>query len=128
MAIPFEMGGVRRIPELCKTEQSAAPQSSSRGAQQSGAAEAAGALARQAAAPSGDVGHDLNGAGEARTALDVEGLFGRDLDEIVDATIRLSRAQRQTGRRGAGAWRRSLPAPVERLWRRKSKSAGSRDE
>jgi hypothetical protein len=115
MAIPSEMGAARRIAELRKTEQSAALQSSSRAAPQRGARQ----------------GHDLRGASEAQTAHDVEGLSDRDLDEIldeiVDATIRLSRAQ-QVDRRGVGAWRRFLSALGERLWRRESESAGSQDQ
>jgi hypothetical protein len=129
MAVPSETGADRRISELRKTEQSATPQSCSRGATQRGALRAVGALARQAADPSGDVGHQLNGAGEAPTTP--EGLSDRELDEllddIVDAAIRLSREQRQIDRRGMGAWRRSVSALGKCLWPRGSKSVRSQD-
>lgn len=125
MAIPCGRGAIHRSAELCKTERSAVPQSSSRRAPGRRPAQATGAPAGHAAGPSGDVGQHLNGAGEAQAALDVEAAFGSFLDELVAATVRRSDAQRQIGRGRVGAWRRSLSALAERFWRLESKVARS---
>jgi len=105
MAIPSRSGAIHRSAMLRKIERSALPQSSS------------DPPAAQAAVPSGEVGQDLKGAGEAQAPLDVEAAFGPFLDQLVAETVRLSDSQRQIGRGQVGAWRRSLSALAERLWR-----------
>ena len=108
MAIPSRTGAIHRSAKLRKTERSALSRSP-------------GAPGGQAADPSVEAGHDLNGAGDARRRLDVEAAFGPFLDELVAATVRLSDAQRRIGRGRVSAWRRSLSSLAERLWRLESK-------
>ena len=125
MATPSGRRAMYRNAELGKTEQSFTPQSSPRAAPEPRAAPARGGLAQPAAGASGVAGYDLNGAGEAQAALDVESTFGPFLDELVAATIQLSDAGRQIGRQRRGGWRRFRWALGERLWRLESKIARS---
>jgi len=107
MAIPSRSGAIHRSVQLRKTERSAlsAPE---------------GKPAGEAANQLQDAGQN-NGVGEAQAPLDVEAAFGPFLDELAAATVRLSDAQRRVGRGRIGAWRRSLSALAERLWRLENK-------
>ena len=124
MANPSEGDAARPIDQFPETEQTTAPQSSSRLASETESAQTAGELGR-AAKTSGEMGHDLDREGEAQAALNGEAL-GPFLDDLVAATIRLSDAQRKNDGQGvaAGAWR-PLRALGRRLWRPDSKNARS---
>jgi hypothetical protein len=110
MALPSKMSAARRIDERGMPEQPAGLQSASRSAAKRNAAHAAGGVARQA----GDDGRRGLDRAEARTALDER--FSEHLDAIVNATLGLSREQREIDRREAGAWRRFLWSLSGRRW------------
>lgn len=121
MAIPSRSGAIHRRAKLRKTERSGLAQSSPRPALERRPAEAPGTSASQAANPSENAGQSFTGAGGAQAPLDVEAALGSFLDELAAETVRLSNAQRRSGRGRMSAWRRSLSALAQRLWRLESK-------
>jgi len=107
MAMSSKMSAARRIDER-RRQFMAAPQGSSRGAAQRGAAHAAGPVARQPGDPSYDGARGPNRAAETQAAIDER--LSDHLDAIVNATLKLSREEQR------GVWRRFLSALGGRSW------------